>query len=195
MDSFMVNLCWNKWIGLLLILSGWGSGTACPLNQKIVNDIYLSTVARGLFAFSLLQVQQLENLIYQCPLAGGRAVYQARALYSLVNDTLVYHSDSLNCGQMGLSWRKAQVNPSSNDFSIVPNPSSAVTKVVWDNRLYKIASIEVYSLLGIQQCNTMVKENKGEVDINISSLPQGFHVFKLLDEYGNVIKSLKFIKE
>ncbi len=163
-----------------------------PAQENNLHNLTLAE-AKGIFTFSPQAITQLENIINQCPLAGGRAVYQARALYSLVNDT-VYLNDSLSCAQIGLSWK--QIRPSSqNDIRLMPNPSSAVTKVVWDNRLYKIASIEVYSLLGIQHYKTIVKENKGEVEINIASLPQGFHVFKLLDEYGNVIKSLKFIKE
>lgn len=190
----MVNLCWNKWIGLLLILSGWGSGTACPLNQKIVNNIYLSTVARGQFAFNPLQIQQLENLIYQCPLAGGRSVYQARALYSLVNDTLVYHSDSLNCSQMGLSWRKAQVNPSSDDFSIVPNPGTDRVRISWDNKKEVIGEIAIYSGIGTQVTLVKVEENTNEITLDISFLAKGFYIFHFINEKGESVKKIKFIK-
>jgi hypothetical protein len=164
------------------------------INTQIVNDIYLSTIARGVLDYSTTQVQQLENLIYQCPLAGGRAVYQARALYTLVNDSLVYTNDSLNCAVLGLSWR--QIKPTVQDeVQLIPNPASHSTRVIWDKEIYPAASIGLYSLLGKQQMHVKTIENTGEIEVDIASLSQGFYIFQLMDAYGNPIKNVKFIKE
>ncbi len=53
-----------------------------PIGQqsftKMVNEIYLSTVAKGITIFNSTQITQLSNIAHQCPLTGGRAVYRAR---------------------------------------------------------------------------------------------------------------------
>jgi hypothetical protein len=53
-------------------------------NEKLVNEIYLNTIAKGLSEFTLEQKNDLQYIANQCPLAGGDAVYSARSLYSLI---------------------------------------------------------------------------------------------------------------
>src|SRR5690606_10442037 len=54
-------------------------------NEKKVNEIYLSTVAKDVLEFTNDQIQDLYAIASQCPLAGGQAVYKARALYALTD--------------------------------------------------------------------------------------------------------------
>lgn len=57
----------------------------------------------------------------QCPMRGGNAVFRARALYSLVNDSLSYEDDRL-CDGPGLE-RSMKVPVLNMDLRIVPNPT------------------------------------------------------------------------
>lgn len=72
--------------------------------QKTVNDIFLATVAKGEFTLNELQRAELEGIIYECPLIAGRSIYQARALYRLVTDTVSYQ-DADVCLQQGVTWK------------------------------------------------------------------------------------------
>lgn len=40
-------------------------------NERTVNDIFLNTIASGIFSFDSLQQSSLESIAYQCPLTGG----------------------------------------------------------------------------------------------------------------------------
>ncbi|MBX7183414.1 MAG: right-handed parallel beta-helix repeat-containing protein, partial [Bacteroidia bacterium] len=65
-------------------------------NAKTVADIYIRTVAVGVDTIGEADKAALEEIIWQCPKSGGHAVYQARALYYLVNDSIIFN-DSLFC--------------------------------------------------------------------------------------------------
>ncbi|MBX7240947.1 MAG: T9SS type A sorting domain-containing protein [Bacteroidia bacterium] len=163
------------------------------VQENKLNNLTLAET-KSIFTFSPQAITQLENIIYQCPLAGGRGVYGARALYSWVNDTLVYLTDSLNCSQLGLSWRKPQPKAEA-DFSIVPNPGMDKVKVTWDKKRDLITGIAIYTMIGTEVTYVRVEENTGEINLNTSSLSQGFYVFHFKNEQGEWIKKVKFIKE
>ena len=64
-----------------------------PLNynqvlEKTVNDIYLRNFTQGLDSLSATDVRVLKNIIRICPQAGGNAVYKARAIYEMINDSV-----------------------------------------------------------------------------------------------------------
>lgn len=67
--------------------AGLGTSELIESNQKQVNDIYLGTVAKDVGIFTPAQATQLFAIANQCPMLGGNAVFRARALYSLIDDT------------------------------------------------------------------------------------------------------------
>jgi hypothetical protein len=56
-------------------------------NEKLINALFLSTLAQGIDTFSQVQVGQIESIAFQCIYEGGQAVTHARNLYRLVKDT------------------------------------------------------------------------------------------------------------
>ncbi|MEP7128466.1 MAG: T9SS type A sorting domain-containing protein, partial [Chitinophagales bacterium] len=49
-----------------------------------MNEIYLNTLAAGIYSFDTGQSDDLYDIGNQCPFVGGNAVYKARGLYYLV---------------------------------------------------------------------------------------------------------------
>ncbi|MCA0431615.1 MAG: T9SS type A sorting domain-containing protein [Bacteroidetes bacterium] len=62
---------------------------------------------------TLLENIQLLLLAYQCPFTDGQVVYNARALYNLVNQTIVVYNDN-NCSKRGFSFRELNDSIISN---------------------------------------------------------------------------------
>lgn len=75
-------------------------------NEINVNNIYLSTIAVNQADSIINYSTQLYNIANQCALSGGSAVYSARSLYHLINDSIIF-DDTRICN-------------SSSDTCIVP---------------------------------------------------------------------------
>ena len=51
----------------------------------------------------------VQTITQQCPFAGGTAVYRARGMYELINDSIVYDDDAV-CLAQGL-YRSSNHDP------------------------------------------------------------------------------------
>ena len=90
-------------------------------NEKIINGIYLSTIAKDFYEFNQDQVNSIYDIAWQCPFLGGPAVYTARSLYALMDDTTSF-DDELICAQQGIALRSDKHNEALRYFSLYPNP-------------------------------------------------------------------------
>ncbi|MEY3311782.1 MAG: hypothetical protein RL348_1115, partial [Bacteroidota bacterium] len=89
-------------------------------NEQLVNEIYLSVLGQEQTVFSQNAIDQLEFIAGQCPLAGGNAVFRARAILSLISDNYVY--DDVNiCLQAGIILRQTPKKPTAR---LYPNPAN-----------------------------------------------------------------------
>jgi len=91
-------------------------------NEKAFHDIFLETITSGEYHFDSLQQAQLFAIANQCPLAGGDAVYWARATYALV-DAAISFNDSLLCvasQQLKSPGSNKTITPG---FMVYPNPA------------------------------------------------------------------------
>lgn len=58
-------------------------------NEKIITDIYLQTIAKGIKEFSSTQKATILEIANECPYIGGPAVYLARGLYFSYGDIFI----------------------------------------------------------------------------------------------------------
>ena len=95
------------------LLSAFNPTTNIENNYKTYYSLLKNYTANG----SLTLVEQLQLLIlcHQCPFVDGAVVYEARALYNLVNETVVVYNDA-NCSKIGFSFR------TTNDSSAITTP-------------------------------------------------------------------------
>jgi len=161
-------------------------------NEKTVNGIYFSTVAKRDFDFTPAQASTLLSIASQCPFAGGSGVYKARALYRLINHAMQF-DDVYNCGQLGylrLANEGTNESGSINSF-IRPNPSNQLATLFFNVPLQQNSSLVIYSS-GIQEMNEIkLTKNTPYYEINTGRLSNGLYLYTVVSE-GSVIAKGKF---
>ncbi len=153
-------------------------------NEQIVNDIYFRTIAADNYDFTQDQLTNLASVAYQCPLAGGAAVYRARGMYQSATG-FVFFDDTDLCQQQNINWRKAATITSKTDvISIYPNPV--------DNML-TFSFGTAYAEKVVFICNAMgqkiiefklPKDNQNTFTISVSDLATGFYFVKVGDDFN-----------
>lgn len=147
-------------------------------NAKKINEVYLSTLARGLFTFNENQKTLISWVAYQCPHYGGNAVYKARAMYKLINDTVTFDDDAI-CYSFGYRNDEASDETSSriNTYNVYPNPNNGqfvLASSVTNKMIGATITITVTDVLG-----RMVYSNETRhqplLAIDLSHLSQGLY--------------------
>lgn len=171
-------------------------------NDKIVNDIYLSVVARGQLDFTALQSSQLWLIAAQCPLSGGKSVFKARGLYRLIdryadfgddfdicnaggillNQTHDNGDENATIAQSKLSNEEAAtvVNETASTDSYVlrvnPNPTTGLVRLTWTDDATATADAVLFNAQGVQ-LRSFVCRNQSVTDV--SGLSAGVYWFRL----------------
>ncbi len=150
------------------------------VNEQTVNDIFLNTIASGVYSFDSLQQATLETIAYQCPLTGGTAVFRARGLLSLVGD-YDFGDDVVNCQEVR---NRSADGSSANEMEessllIYPNPASTEITVVLPN-----GSNGDYSRLQLLDVSGMVVREvqtpeQTSLRMDVSELPRGIYLCKV----------------
>jgi hypothetical protein len=130
----------------LLIFNDNQSLVTTPIqaqNEKIVNMIELGNIQSSTIINNTADIAYLQSVANQCPITGGRAVYQARALLAAQGNTTFYNNNTL-CAAQNIAYKtqptKTKVshkigiypNP-ANDYFTVPNSNTPTTITVFDS--------------------------------------------------------------
>ncbi|MBK6484355.1 MAG: T9SS type A sorting domain-containing protein [Chitinophagaceae bacterium] len=166
-------------------------------NAKQVYKIWLQTLAFQTDTFSHDQATELHDIAIQCPYYGGPAVYAARAIYALINDSLWYDDDKL-CIEViepvKFNESKSTLN-SSPLLEAFPNPCEEVISVSFQfpiNHLPgKIILTDVY---GKVLADFEPNSTSGMEIFNLKSFPSGIYMLLLLDAEGRRVSFSKVVK-
>ena len=156
------------------------SNTLVEQNEKIINDIFFSTIAKHNFAFTEAQKEEVANIAYQCPYTGGEAVYRARVLHTALTG-LTDFNDSTACTNQGINWRKGNTLTPENilSVSLVPNPTNGKASFVFSEKTESNCSITIFNLLG-QKVNTYsLFENTESFDFDTQTFSKGMYYYKV----------------
>ena len=158
------------------------------LNEKIVTDVYLNTVARNNFHFESQYVSDLMSVALQCIYEGGPAVLKARNLLHSQYPFLLFNDYDL-CNNT--SFRKSGKKPtesslSQSDLFVYPNPATNQLTCLFKNGNI----IEITDLTGRIVAVEKILENTLSLTINISDLAQGSYVVVLKSKDG-ILKQTK----
>ena len=127
-----------------------------------------------------------------CPALDGSAVYKARSIHVLFNDTIDY-DDELTCLQAGVQFRIAQEkNRTAYKVKIFPNPTF---DVIWFDGLAEIEgaiNLQITNMLGEQVLNSILLPT--QKNINIQNLAAGVYGIKLLGVNSRILFVDKFVK-
>lgn len=89
-------------------------------NEKTLNHIYLKTEVKGL-PVTLVQKSQIKTIAEQCPLEGGKAVFQAKAWYAGLTGEWVEQAECLMSRKQHIE--QDELSLTTSQFNVYPNPS------------------------------------------------------------------------
>ena len=117
--------------------------------------------------------------ILQCPYAGGKAVYQARAILSMVNDTIEYFDDTV-CLQSGI-YRQAdaQQEKALPEITIIPNPASDMVEIKLHAAGEGLCHIVFTNMLGQVVITEQMQCGQKSRRIDVSKLTAGVYAVKV----------------
>lgn len=163
--------------------------------EKTVNQINLETVFQNNYSFTAQQAASLLYIASQCPWAGGNAVYEARSLYSLINDTIEFDDIAL-CLQQGIYRQQVHVNDAKNlnfNSSIIPNPASDRITVKIDGFSESdLCNLIISEVTGKQVLVQVLNCKSHQIDISVKDLSEGIYFYKITNN-STVHSTGKFI--
>jgi hypothetical protein len=146
-------------------------------NEKVVNEIYLSTLAKGTHDFSDEQARILLSIAHQCPFAGGQYVLLARAIYQMIDPTEVYFDDDL-CTQLGYYRKFHPKEYIENPVHVYPNPADESVKLEYFGNNV-IEKLEIYNVSLVLVNSFEISGKSNVITINSSTLAPGLYFYKL----------------
>lgn len=159
-------------------------------NARTVTDIYLETVAAGVDTFTDAQLSDLIAIAEQCPLAGGKAVFWARSLYKMVNDSAFY-DDEVLCYEPDTTLRKSEQEISLTGFKIIPNPAAEQAQLYWSGYSGN-GTVELCDALGRVFHSQTVRLDAGTLRLDLTPYASGLYTLRLAQD-GRMLERGKLV--
>ena len=159
-------------------------------NEKIMNDIYLSTIAKDNYDFTEDQINNIYNIAWQCSFTGGPAVYSARSFYGLLDDS-TYFDDDIICLNHGVALRKGNQENYLSNSSIFPNPARDQATLIYELP-NGIGRLTLYNSLGETIISYPLDSNQKKFVFNTTLLSNAVYYYYVLSEV-NVISRGKLL--
>jgi hypothetical protein len=168
------------------------------VNQKIVNDVYFSTVAKGIETLTATQLSGLQSIAAQCPYSGGGAVYEARSILAASEHTL--YDDAQLCVIQGIAYRQQKPTaentktPAAFTATLSPNPASGYA-IISTNQAVSNASIELIDVLGRTVFTQVWVGNNTKQLIDLTNIENGLYLLKMKTDEATTTATMKLMVE
>lgn len=153
-------------------------------NEKMVNEIYLSTVGKDVDVFTSTQAGDLFEIANQCPMLGGNAVFKARSLYWLIDDSHDF-DDATICVPYGIIV-KSLTEPPANAISVIPNPTADEAILVMAQELKVSGTLTMYDALGAEVLRYRIPAGTVRFTFSTEPLAPALYHYKVLTTYSGV---------
>ncbi|MBL7962776.1 MAG: right-handed parallel beta-helix repeat-containing protein [Flavobacteriales bacterium] len=162
--------------------AGIATSEMIEANEKTVNEIYLATIGKDVDDFTSTQADDLFTIANQCPMLGGNAVFKARSLYWLIDDTQDF-DDALLCLPHGIVV-KSLVEQQTNAVRVVPNPVSDEANLLLAQESVRPAYLTMYNTVGSEVLRVLVPKGVVRHAFSTASIASGLYHFKVLSGDG-----------
>lgn len=155
-------------------------------NEKIVNRIFLETIAVGQAGFSSGQIYSLESIASQCPEEGGNAVFKARSILAVINENTLFDDDEFNCIPVE-ERNRDQVQAAESilqEFRFYPNPAKNQIMLEWPSTLSGEGAVVLFDLTGREKLRRTLIFDDHKTLLQTNTLPAGIYLCKVIK--GNV---------
>ena len=154
-------------------------------NESIINRIYLSTVARGVYTFTPSQCARIDAIANACPLVSGPCTFRARSLRRLYTPDAMYNDVAL-CHHVGISYRtkpKVEKVTTKPVYKVYPNPASTNITIEASHNTNN-ANIILIDILGrtvyTKSLNSFLSHQ-----IDVTNFTWGIYHLKIIGEEDN----------
>lgn len=151
-------------------------------NEKAVNEVYLATVGKDADGLTSIQASELFDIANQCPMMGGNAVFKARSLYWLIDDSYNFDDQAL-CLQHGIIVKSLSAK-TINAVAVVPNPASDEATLVFDRELDEPGVFVVYDAVGAEVMRHVVPIEMPRLAFSTASLPPALYHYQVRGPSG-----------
>ena len=147
------------------------------------NELFINQMNFELLEFGkdtlLVYYPQIIQIAQQCPNIGGPAVYRARTLVALFNDTIDYDNACLQNSSIRIqqSIKKVEIAPL---ISVIPNPADSKIDIQINKELEGICKIEISNTIGSVVYSEVRNCKEKSFSINTSFLAQGIYSVKVV---------------
>jgi len=151
--------------------------------DKQMNTLFLTSIDSAFVDFSISEQQQIEAVASLCPLIGGAAVFKARTLLLLFNDTLFF-DDKKICGLEGLVYRMASTNSPSETIveqtvQLFPNPTNGILKGSFTIAPETSYQLRMYNTLGQIVFEKQIVGQTWEINLKSLNIQSGIYFTEL----------------
>jgi len=139
---------------------------------------------------------ELWTIANQCPFVGGVAVFKARAMIAMINDSVEYFDDNV-CLQSGIYREQENIleNPKIHEIEIIPNPANYYFEVILNNHNEGICNITVANAMNKIVISDKFNCDDKKFNVNSSHLaPGAYYVTVRIDSSVTLSKKLIIIK-
>ncbi len=148
------------------------AGSAPAANHKILNGIVLTMLAND-GEWAPADIAAITLIAEQCPLEGGDAVYEARAVIVHLSGQEFDDYELCNTGQRNARERDGNISR-EGDISVFPNPTTGIVYLSTPDR----ALVRVFNNIGQLQLQSEVTDGR----LDISQLQQGMYRLQIFRE-------------
>jgi hypothetical protein len=180
---------YQRWLAAALLCSstlttnaGIATSASIETNEKGVNDIYLATIGKDVVGFTTTQSDDLFAIANQCPMRGGNAVFKARSLCWLIDDSYDF-DDQLLCLQHGIIV-KSLIQQPLNGVAVVPNPASDEATLVLEHELEEPGTFVVYDALGAEVMQQAIPIEMPRMAFSTASLVPALYHYQVRGPSG-----------
>ncbi len=139
-------------------------------NRKVTLSIFLDKIANG-DTLEADDIDSLEVIAYECPMVGGMAVYEARAMLVIdVEDTCITGSPRIMNDKSNQNYRKPEL------IKLSPNPAS--NNVLIEITEITSSTVEIFDTMGSLVAKYNIHESN-ESTINVNNLKPSIYLFKV----------------
>jgi hypothetical protein len=161
---------------LLTLNTALTGNASYQVNEKLVNQIFLQTVAIGTLEFSETQLASLEGIAGLCPLSDGEAVLRARAMLQLVQGTPTHYDDGSICGGGERSEKKKQLDQSVRVF---PNPTTGSITIEYQGIGILNSQFLLFNSLGQSVKEVVLPSGQTSLQESLNNLPEGVYWYAI----------------
>ncbi len=154
------------------------------LNSKTVRNIYINSFVSGVDTLTGRQYEDLYSIAIQCPLEGGKAVYEARALLNLLNEGFIDY-DSLCLVSSNNRMGDQEMKEQYTIIALFPNPASSSVIISLSGNIYESGMIEIFNDLGEKIEEVPIGSLYTHFDLSLEKVKSGIYNIVIRGQNGS----------